>query len=157
MKNQWKVSVLFVLFCQAISASGDEHIFPASMVVITSDARPLLHEDTVRNAFALRGKHSDFQVHNLDAVKTLEADLSRDLPANEHLATHVVKHRLSKIGKHKLSQRVGAAYAALTTAMRFGITHYPAIVFDEHYVVIGVSDVSIALRVYQAYKKGGGQ
>lgn len=147
---------ILIVSLNAIAASVDD-VFPSSMTVITSNVRPLLHENRVKNAFLVRGKSGYFQVLNLDAVRALEDELSQGLPANEHLATQVVKHRLSTMGKPALSQRISVAYSGLTTAMRFGITHYPAVIFDNTTVVIGVSDLEVALNLYRAHKNGGGR
>ena len=149
--------VVFLLVSQFSSASSGIEIFPDSMTVITSNARPVLGAPSVIDDFSVRGKLSQFKLYNLDDVRALEDELSFDLPANEHLATQVVKHRLSKMTKPVLEQRVMEVYTGIVMAIRYRITHYPAIIFDGEYVVVGVNDLTLALDYYKAFKRSGGE
>jgi integrating conjugative element protein (TIGR03757 family) len=39
--------------------------------------------------------------------------------------------------------------------MQYGIDRYPAIVFDGHAVVYGVTDVQAATRIYEQWQEEG--
>lgn len=142
---------LLIVLSPWATASEPEKPFPLSMTVITGNARPVVNAEAVRNAFALRGNAAQFHIHNLDDVDALEAQLSEGLPANQRLAQQVFEIKVAKIGQKALEKQLIDAYRGVMLAMRFGITRYPAIVFDERYLVVGVNDLSDAVNAYQSF------
>lgn len=142
---------LLMILSHVALAGEPQGGFPRSMTVITSNARPVVNAELVRIAFAVRGKEAQFQVHNLDDVDALEAELSEGLPGNEALAQQLFDMKVNKIGQKALEQKMMDAYQGVILAMRHGIQRYPAIVFDERYVVVGVNDLNFALKTYQSF------
>lgn len=152
LKNMKTGGIFIGLFLSQFSfASDGVEGFPNTMTVITSNDKPVKLENSVRDAFALRGIASNFHVYNLDHVEAFETELSRDLPANESLAREMVKQRIATMGQHTLEKNVANAYRGLTTAMHYNIQQFPAVIFDEQYLVLGVSDLSYALEQYRSY------
>lgn len=122
---------------------------PRSIVVITSDKRPLTG---VANASALsEGSSPTVQVHNLDAVGRIERQLSDGLPPDEKLARKIVEQRLTRDGFSKLENNLRDAYQGLLVSLRYSLNRYPAIILDDRAVIYGVSDIDLAVQRYRAW------
>jgi integrating conjugative element protein (TIGR03757 family) len=80
----------------------------------------------------------------LDAPSRIEADLSRDLPADAAKAATIATQRL-KDDRARL-QQLAAAYQAVVDAWSLGIVKIPAVVVDRQFVVYGEPDVERALQ-----------
>ena len=74
-----------------------------------------------------------------------EANVAVSL-ANYGLQSYFV----TKLPANEMGQAALTAYRLLIDASRAGISHVPAIVFNERYVVYGVTDVADAVTRYEA-------
>lgn len=90
---------------------------------------------------------------DLEAVNDIESKLSMNLPANKQEAEAMVRQRIHEYGQDKLEQDIREAYTALAFVMRLGIDRYPAIVFDNQFVVYGVTNIADALNRYTEWQK----
>lgn len=95
------------------------------------------------------------EVYELDEIQLVEAQLSRDIPANPAQAKRLALHRISDMDEQYRAHVQRSAFG-LTRAIQYGINRYPAIVFDETTVVYGVVDLVEALRIYQRWLDVGG-
>ena len=91
------------------------------------------------------------QVVELDLPARLEAELNAQLPADQGRSAATVQERLAQ-GGAALHQRLAAAYEGVVEAWRFGVTHLPAVVVDQRYVVYGEPDVARAVARIDAYR-----
>lgn len=80
----------------------------------------------------------------LDAPSRIEAEFSRDLPADAAKAAAIATQRL-KEDRTRL-QELAAAYQAVVDAWSLGIVKIPAVVVDRKFVVYGEPNVERALQ-----------
>ena len=100
--------------------------------------------------------HDRFQsatvtVYAVDGLERFEAALSRGLPLHPS-AQPEAQRRLQQLDADRLAEAKQAAIG-LAEAMQYGIDRYPAIVFDGHAVVYGVTDLFEALERYDAWQR----
>lgn len=92
----------------------------------------------------------NLQISEVDAVERFDSALSQGLPIDPALAQREVQRRLATFNDRDVATlRLSATGVA--TAARLGIARTPAIVFDRSAVIYGVTDLSMALRNYQAW------
>jgi len=96
------------------------------------------------------------RVHTLDAIEQLERELSSELPADPDVAKRVAVQRLSELPE-SAAERLQDAALALAKAVELGVLQYPAIVFDQAYVVYGSRALPSATRVYLAWRQEQGR
>lgn len=127
---------------------------PTSIVAATSERLPFDGVDELTN------NDISLEVFNLDSVDSIERELSRGLPADEAQAKKLIQRRIADIGQEKLNQDIREAYLPLSTMVSYGLDRYPVIVFDQEYVIYGVTNLPIALGHYREwqreYRKGEG-
>ena len=119
----------------------------ASMDVFITANQPIDRLD----AFVLRHTDIALRVHTLDAIETLEDELSQGLPADRHQAKRLALARLKQLSKDNRAQLQHSA-TAIATALHYGVEKYPAIVFDTEFVVYGLTDPFRALEHYQRWR-----
>ncbi len=90
-------------------------------------------------------------MHTLNAIETLEDELSRGLPADPDQAKRLALGRLQQLSTHNRSQLQHAA-TSIATALSYGVKKYPAIVFDGEFVVYGLSDPFRGLEHYRRWR-----
>ena len=122
---------------------------PESIVVITSDQRAI----TGMEELAARDMALDIRVLNLDDVVTVEHRLSEGLPTDPTLARAVIEERFARIGQSKLGTQLRDAYQGLALAVKYGLNRYPAIIFNEQAVILGVTDLVAATSRYRQWLK----
>lgn len=121
---------------------------PQKVEIFTNRAFPLTGLERVGHLFP--GER--LKIFDLDAVAVLEHDLSAGLPAEETEAKRFIEKRLSAMGPD-IVMRFARAYQGVIQAQRYGLTQYPAVVFDGgQSVVYGEMDVTTALGRYHAWK-----
>ena len=86
-------------------------------------------------------------VHDLDSAARLEHELSANLPGDPAQAHALVAQRMTALGP-QLQQRAQQAAMGLARAAQLRVDRVPAIVFDDRWVVYGVTDVDTARRIY---------
>jgi len=97
-------------------------------------------------------------VYDLAAPKRAMAQLNAQirLPANPALATALAKDYL-QTHQAELAQRLLPAYEGLSKAINLGISHYPALVFNNQAVIVGVTDIQQGLSIYHHWQQGQAQ
>lgn len=91
------------------------------------------------------------QVVELDLPARLEAELNAQLPADQGRSAAIVRQRIAQEGA-AFQQRLATAYQGVVEAWRLGVTHLPAVVVDQRYVVYGEPDVARAVARIDAYR-----
>ena len=125
------------------------------MTTIGVSAEPVRIEaftDTAR--FPLSGREhlpADVTVQDLGLAKRLERSLSVGLPKEEAAARRLAEQRIQG-NLEALSAQFLTAYQSHTAAMTYGITRYPALVFDQGRAVLyGETDLRAGLARYQRW------
>lgn len=91
------------------------------------------------------------EVYEIDGIARLESILSENLPTDENAARRAAMARIPPPDGAEVDQ-VARAAVGLVRADEYGIDRYPAIVFDGHAVVYGVTDLGEALRHYRVWQ-----
>jgi len=89
-------------------------------------------------------------LYDLSAPKHIEQELSAGLSTNPEAAAKVAS-RFIQANQETLAQRLMMAYQSHTKAMDYGLTHYPALVFNGQAIIYGVIDVLDGLNHYQTW------
>lgn len=84
------------------------------------------------------------QVVYLDAPDTVQQQLFGDLPADPVQAEQVARNILQSPDRRQKQQLIGLAYQGVLQAYSLKLEKYPAVVFDDRYVVYGTADVAVA-------------
>ena len=92
----------------------------------------------------------DIRIHLIDGIRQLEANLSRNLPADSRAAEKEVLRRLQALDEDR-SNRVKASAEALLRAIELGVDRYPAIVIDGKFVAYGTTDLTEAMGAYRQH------
>ena len=156
MDKKRRYSIVFLGICLSVSAfATPTTTLPDSVVVITSSQKPVMDAKHITPLLRRHGKTVTF--HNLDEVDALEKQWSEGLPKNEVRAKKVFEERLSVVGKATFEAQFKDAYAGLILALQHNIDRYPVIIFDNHYLVYGVTQLSDALDIYRKFRLGEGE
>ncbi|MCQ0899189.1 TIGR03757 family integrating conjugative element protein [Klebsiella pneumoniae] len=95
----------------------------------------------------------DVTVIMLDAPDRLQADLFGPLPADPAQAEQQARAVISSPAFKQRQQDLAGTYAGLTHAWSLGLEKYPAVVFDDKWVVYGTTDVGVATQQLNARKE----
>ena len=148
------VSAAIVLVELTISSASADAL-PQSIVAITSNQRPI---QSVNWKSASPSKNNpEITILSLDAVQSIQDQLSEGLPNDETLARALVQQKIAEIGRSKLEDELRTAYLPLGTMMAYGLDRYPVIIFDKQAVIYGMTDLSLAINRYRQWledKKG---
>ena len=158
----WKVSnhsfriqflclVSLVLFADITFAGQAGSDRPLVVEVFISDKHVIIGADAA--ALDSNSRQPAIVVYKIDAIQSIERDLSANLPVEPLQSKQIVLHRIQSLGEQTRS-RMQAAAMGLAKAMQYGIDRYPAIVFDNQAVVYGVTDLKAALGFHQAWRAG---
>lgn len=137
-------TLLFVLN-QLTWAEEQIVMTPTSIEIFTTADQPIGAIDR------LPAEHPSIRIHNLDAIKGLEVELSQRLSADPDKAERQLLERLQQLSGSTRSQLEHSAMS-LARAMQYGLEKYPAIVFDGDLVVYGLTDLSVALMHYRLWR-----
>jgi len=138
---------LFILlatfgFCFKLQATEQPFI-----EVISSDLFP------ITGIQDLQGQGYLVNVYNLDDGKRLVTQIGSNLPHNQEAAKKVLQQWFKKIGNRQVKVQFKKAYQAVTISTQYGLTRYPAVVFNHgESVVYGETNIVQALRHYQQWK-----
>jgi len=128
-----------------------------SIVAITSNQRPIDSVDW--NGTSPSENKPEITILSLDAVQSIQEQLSEGLPNDETLARASVQRKIAEIGRSKLEDELRTAYLPLSTMMAYGLDRYPVIIFDKQAVIYGMTDLSLAINRYRQWlkdeKRGG--
>ncbi|MDE0250030.1 MAG: TIGR03757 family integrating conjugative element protein [Gammaproteobacteria bacterium] len=93
------------------------------------------------------------EIYLLDGIQHIEAVLSAGLSADPQRSANRVLGQVKQLdGADR--ERIERAAAGLVRASHYGITRYPAVVFDARAVVYGLTDLDAAWRHYRAWRAG---
>jgi len=148
-----QIRVLFVVMILGVAtlseANTDE--LPRSIIAISSDRRPIQPIDW--NGVRTSENKPEITIFNLDAVQSIQDQLSEGLPNDEKLARALVEQKIAEIGRSKLEDELRTAYLPLGTMMANGLDRYPVIIFDQQAVIYGITDLSVAINRYRQWLK----
>jgi integrating conjugative element protein (TIGR03757 family) len=96
-------------------------------------------------------RDTEIRLFVLDGIQRLEAELSQELPADTRTAKQMVLSRLQGIDKEGRDQ-IAASAQALARAAELGIDRYPAVVFDQQWVLYGLTNLSVAVTLYRRWQ-----
>lgn len=84
------------------------------------------------------------QVVYLDAPDTVQHQIFGELPADPAQAEQTAKAIIQSPDWQQKQQQIGQAYQGVIQAYSLKLVKYPAVVFDDRYVVYGTADVTVA-------------
>ncbi|HCD7254619.1 TPA: TIGR03757 family integrating conjugative element protein [Citrobacter farmeri] len=87
---------------------------------------------------------TNHQVVYLDAPDTVQRQLFGELPSDPVQAEQVAKTIIQSPEWQQKQQQIGQAYQGVLKAYSLKLAKYPAVVFDDRYVVYGTADVAVA-------------
>ena len=93
------------------------------------------------------------EVYLLDGILRIEAVLSAGLSADPQRSADRVLGQVKQLGRTD-RERIERAAVGLVRASHYGITRYPAVVFDARAVVYGLTDLEAAWRHYRTWRAG---
>ena len=128
-------------------------IEPQKMIVVVNDKQKesLSGIKTVSSYF--NRINSEFVIYSIDDVNNFEEKISEGLSSDQEEAKQQVKDRYEAMGKEKMSQLIIKAYKAKMLTLQYRLEKYPAIVFDDKYVVYGEFNLNTALNEYIEVKE----
>ncbi|MBS9330208.1 TIGR03757 family integrating conjugative element protein [Escherichia coli] len=104
---------------------------PAATVVYTDSHHPPLNATSI-------------EVVYLDTPDTVQSQLFGELPADPVQAERVAKAIIQSPDWQQKQQQITQAYQGVLQAYSLKLVKYPAVVFDDRYVVYGTADVAVA-------------
>jgi len=115
--------------------------------VITSDAYPISGVQSVqRQGFLVN-------VYNLDDGKHLVAEIGKHLPNNQAAAKKALEKRFKNRGAAAVKQQFMQAYRGVILSTQYGLTQYPAVVFEQgQSVIYGVTDLNQGVNLYRQWQ-----
>lgn len=156
MKAKYRYIILFISGVISFPVAAiPQLVLPDSVSVVTTNEKPLQNLDQVDSQLFRYGK--TVSLYNLDDVDKFEKAISRGLPANEVKAKALLASRINAMGKREFEEKLLNAYKGLALVIKHKINRYPAIIFDDHLVVYGVTDIEEALIRYQEFLQKGFQ
>lgn len=141
-----------ILFLYLISSAAFA-IEPSQMIVVVNDeqAGKLLGVKAVKSYF--NRKKSTFSMYSLDGVTNFEGKLSEGLSSDMEEAKQQARDKYEAMGKKKMTKLILKAYKAKMLTLQYKLEKYPAIIFDDKYVVYGEFNLNTALNEYLAHKE----
>lgn len=91
------------------------------------------------------------EVYEIDGIERFEAILSERLPTDSNAARRAALKRVSQADAVRIEEAQRAA-VGLVRAAEYGIDRYPAVVFNGHAVVYGITDIGEAFRHYRVWQ-----
>jgi len=143
---------ILILFLYLLSTSVFA-IEPRQMVVVVNDEQKKLLSGVKVVSNYFNSINSKFVIYSLDEVDNFEGEFSEGLSSDQEKAKQQVSDRYEKMGKEKMSQLIVKAYKAKMLTLQYGLQKYPAIIFDDKYVVYGEFNLNTALNEYLAFKE----
>ncbi|KMW72100.1 hypothetical protein TI10_16065 [Photorhabdus luminescens subsp. luminescens] len=113
----------------------------ASTVIYTDTSHPPLNAD------------QNVQVVYLDKPEQLQSQLFSKLSADPQQAVKQARQILQSPSWHQQERHISQAYQGLLNAWTLGLKKFPAVVFDDDYVVYGTTDVRHARLLWETYQQ----
>ncbi|MBA4823403.1 TIGR03757 family integrating conjugative element protein [Pantoea ananatis] len=114
----------------------------AGTVIYTDHAHPVTGELS-----------PDVTLTELDAPDRFQAQLFGPLSANPAQAEQQARAVISSPAFRQNQQALAASYAGVAHAWSLGLEKYPAVVFDDKWVVYGTTDVAAARAKLNAWRE----
>lgn len=114
----------------------------AGTVIYTDHAHPVTGELS-----------PDVTVTELDAPDRLQSELFGSLSANPAQAEQQARAVIASPTFRQNQQALAASYAGVAHAWSLGLEKYPAVVFDDKWVVYGTTDVAAARAKLDAWRE----
>ena len=115
--------------------------------VVTSDAYP------VSGIKSVQGQGLLVNVYNLDDGKRLVAEIGKHLPKNQDAAKKALEKHFKKMGDAAVKQQFMQAYHGVILSTQYGLTRYPAVVFEQgQSVIYGVTNLNQAVNLYRQWQ-----
>ena len=141
--------LLFISICFGFCFNLNAAELPSApfIEVIVSDAYPVTGIQTLnRQGIAVK-------LYNLDDGKRLLSQLATGLPHNQEAAKKTLQQRFQKMGDQTVKGRFIQAYQGVIVGTQYGVTQYPAVIFDHgQAVVYGVTDLPRAVTLYHQWQ-----
>ncbi len=99
-----------------------------------------------------RVRTASITAYVLDGLERFESGLSEGLPRDAEAAKAEALRRIQRLDDARMVPAKSAALG-LAEAAQYGLDRHPAIVFDGHAVVYGVTDLVEALDRYEAWRR----
>ena len=99
--------------------------------------------------------NSTVRVHAIDGIADIKTKLSQGLPGDTQQARRTALKNLQRLGTAEREQLQQSA-DALVLAWQYEVRRHPAIVFDQRYVVYGVTDLRKAYVLYRKWHEAKG-
>ncbi|MCX4030174.1 TIGR03757 family integrating conjugative element protein [Endozoicomonas sp. SM1973] len=131
--------IFSLLFCSVINA--------ATLIEAIGDKNTQFEGG---DADVFEESKSQVHLYNLNGPDEINKLLGDKLPPNKEQAMAIVKSRIAVLGP-SLEVKTKTAYLGITAAIRYRLTEYPAIVFNQKYVIYGETDIEAAYNQYQAW------
>lgn len=88
----------------------------------------------------------DISIIYLDAPDSVQREIFGSLPVEPAQAEKQVRELQASSAFKPLEQQLVAAYQGVINAWSLGLVKYPAVVFDDKWVVYGTTDVGVAAQ-----------
>jgi len=95
----------------------------------------------------------DVTVTELDAPDRLQSQLFGPLSANPAQAEQLARAVIASPAFRQSQQALAASYAGVAHAWSLGLEKFPAVVFDDKWVVYGTTDVASARVKLDAWRE----
>lgn len=92
-------------------------------------------------------------VIELDAPQRAQANIFGELSADPALAEQRARAAIASPDFRQRQKQLADAWAGVTHAWSVGLEKYPAVVFDDQFVVYGTTDVNEATRLFTTWKE----
>lgn len=91
------------------------------------------------------------QIIYLDAPDIIQKQLFNDLSPDPKQAEQQVRSIIQSADWQQKQQQITQAYQGVLHAYTLKLAKYPAVVFDDHYVVYGATDVVLAEKYFTEF------
>ncbi len=118
-------------------------LLAAGCAAASAQAGTVVYTDSQHPPTAI-GPDAGYEVVYLDAPDRLQREIFGELAADARQAGQQARAVLQSPGWQQKEQQIAQAYRGGIRAWKTGVTKYPAVVFDDRYVVYGTADVALA-------------
>lgn len=141
-----------VIFATSKSLRANEISSISEITIVSSNSYPVAVSNFDKNKLSRFGIR--LTAFNLDAVSGLENQINQNLPKVEAQASVYIRSYIEEIGQEQFNQRFVEAYQGHIYAIKHGIKHIPAFVFNNKSVVYDAKTLDEAIAKYQLSIKG---
>ena len=106
------------------------------------------------NAHSVTTPSPDIPIVYLDAPDRMQSEMFGQLPADAAQAEKQAREILASPDFKARQQQLAGAYQGVMKAWSIGLKKYPAVVFDDKWVVYGTTDVDVATHQLNAWREG---